>query len=146
MHLSDWKNRKDPGCLFENIDEEYLNADLLLSVDKLPDFVTPWEGPCNFTYTKAPCFPEFNITKYNFGKIILPKELQNEFQVRIIPLIYNLIYSIRWQWCWWHRYVGRSPTYQSFHQHIWSPTSVTYIDVTKNSVPKGLLLRYENSL
>ena len=35
----------------------------------------------------------------------------------------------RWQWCWWHRYVG-SPTSQTFHQHIWSPTSVTNIDVT----------------
>ena len=47
--------------------------------------------------------------------------------------------------CWWQnhyvgdffRYVGdflnvfnRSPTSQTCHQHIWSPTSVTYIDVT----------------
>ena len=47
----------------------------------------------------------------------------------------------RWQWCWWHRcvdnimmvtdfrYVGelilnRSSTPQTFHQHVWSPTSM----------------------
>ena len=65
-----------------------------------------------------------------------------------------------WQWCWWHCHVGdfnmvtdlrcwwqnhyvgdslcgdflnvlnRSPTSQTCHQHIWSPTSVTNIDVT----------------
>ena len=70
--------------------------------------------------------------------------------------------TIRWQWCWWHRYVGdfmmvtdlrcwwqnhyvgdffryvgdflnvlnRSPTSQTCNQLIWSPTSVTNIDVT----------------
>ena len=47
--------------------------------------------------------------------------------------------------CWWQnnyvgdffRYVGdflnvlnRSPTSQTCHQHIWSPTSVTNIDIT----------------
>ena len=64
---------------------------------------------------------------------------------------------IWWQWCWWHRYVGdfmmvtdlrcwwqnyyvpmfkmtnmpnRSPTSHTYHQHIWSSTSVTNIDVT----------------
>jgi len=50
---------------------------------------------------------------------------------------------------WWQnhyvgdffRYVGdffsvfnRSPTSQTCHQHIWSPTSVTNIDVTSNSL------------
>ena len=78
----------------------------------------------------------------------------------------------RWQWCWWHRYVGdfmvvtdfrcwaeslcwrhfslcwwfsqynksvniilsRLPTSQTCHQHIWSPTSVTNIDVTQQMV------------
>ena len=71
----------------------------------------------------------------------------------------------RWQWCWWHRYVGdfmmvtdfrcrwqnhyvgdffryvgdflnvlnRSPTSKSYHQHIWSSTSVSNIDVTPKS-------------
>ena len=51
---------------------------------------------------------------------------------------------------WWQnyyvgdffRYVGdflnvsnRSPTSQTYHQHIWSPTSVTNIDVTQNAFP-----------
>ena len=50
--------------------------------------------------------------------------------------------------CWWQnhyvgdffRYVGdflnvlnRSPTSQTCHQHIWSPTSVTNIDVTEKT-------------
>ena len=30
-------------------------------------------------------------------------------------------------WCWW---LDMSPTSQTCHQHIWSPTSVTNIDVT----------------
>ena len=62
--------------------------------------------------------------------------------------------SCSWQWCWWHCYVGdrfemlvaetswighhlesvnirnRSPTYQTCHQRICSPTSVTNINVT----------------
>ena len=53
-----------------------------------------------------------------------------------------MVTNFRW---WWHnhyvadffRYVGdflnalnRSPTSQTCHQHIWSPTSVTNIDVT----------------
>jgi len=60
-----------------------------------------------------------------------------------------------WQWCWW-RYIGdlfkmlvaqsfcwrlfslfsqcRSPTFQTCHQYIWSPTYVTNIDVTSKNV------------
>ena len=56
--------------------------------------------------------------------------------------------------CWWQnqyvsdffRYVGdfanvfnRSPTSQTCHQHIWSLTSVTNINVTKKNSP----LRFE---
>ena len=59
--------------------------------------------------------------------------------------------------CWWQnhyvrdfvRYVGdflnvsnRSPTSQTCHQHIWSPTSVTNIDVTiiQNGVPLKVIV------
>ena len=77
----------------------------------------------------------------------------------------------RWQWCWWHRYVGdfmmvtdfrcwwlnhyvgdffryvgdfsnvsnRSPTSQTCLQHIWSPISVTNIDVTCNSFSPNMM-------
>ena len=95
LKVQDWKNRKDTECLFENIEEKYLHADLLLSVNKLPEFVTPWEGPCNFTDTKAPCFPQYNKTQNNFGEIIFPTDLQKEFYVRSKPFINILKFLYR---------------------------------------------------
>ena len=35
-------------------------------------------------------------------------------------------------WCWWLIF-DVAPTSKSCHQHIWSPTSVTNIDVTRTS-------------
>ena len=85
------------------------------------------------------------------------------FSFQKCPVNFNsTIAEYRWQWCWWHRYVGhfmmvtdlrcwwqnhyvgdfvryvgdfpnvlnRSSTSQTCHQHIWSPTSVTNINLT----------------
>ena len=49
--------------------------------------------------------------------------------------------------CWWFsqciksvtNILNRSPTSQTCHQHIWSPTSVTNIDVTDNSLDRSWL-------
>ena len=78
-----------------------------------------------------------------------------EPKIRIFFFFDKIKQRNRWQWCWWHRYVGdfmmvtglrcwlqnhyvgdfpnvlnRSPTTKTCHQHLWSPTSVTNIDVT----------------
>ena len=74
--------------MFENIDEEYLNADLLLSVNKLPDFVTPWEGPCNASDSTDPCSTQYDKTKDNFGEIIFPKDLNSTVFGRIKAIKY----------------------------------------------------------
>ena len=80
------KNHKGTQCLFDNIDErEYQDADLLLAVEHLPDFVTPWEGPCNFKENTTDCSSDYNKTAANFGKIIFPEDLEKDLYVRTFP-------------------------------------------------------------
>ena len=70
------------------------------------------------------------------------KALKSLSKVKLEIWIWKSIWW--WQWFWWHRYVGdffryvcdlsnvlnRPQTSQTCHQHIWSPTSVTNINVT----------------
>jgi len=80
------KNRKGSQCLFDRIDDEYHDADLIFTIQHLPDFVTPWEGPCNGSDSKDPCAPDYNKMKKNFGEIIFPKDLNSTVFGRTIAI------------------------------------------------------------
>ena len=82
------------------------------------------------------------------------KCLATRFDDLFDQAIWNLFYvklkwNLSWHWCWWHRYVGDFMIVtdfrcwwqnhyfgEFFHQYlesvIWSPTSVTNIDVKKS--------------
>ena len=95
--------------------------------------------------------------KYGTFRSLLPLLLCAHIRARVPQFILRPPRTLWWEkrpyydlkyWlhrCWWQnhyvidffRYVGdslnvlnRSPTSQTWHQHIWSPTSVTNIDVT----------------
>ena len=82
------KIRKGSQCLFDNIDDEYHDADLFFTIQHLPDFVTPWEGPCNASDSTDPCSAEYNKTKDNFGEMIFPKDLNSTVFGRIKAIKY----------------------------------------------------------